>query len=139
MDDRVRQEFLERTKNTENLGSTLGFEYVEAGPDSVVIDVPVTAKLHQPVGIVHGGVYAAIAEEVASVAGQTWLGDRGNVVGVNNNTDFLRSVSEGTLRAVGTPIHRGRSQQLWRVEISDASGRILATSQVRLANLTPKA
>ena len=66
MDDRVRQEFLERTKNTENLGSTLGFEYVEAGPDSVVIDVPVTAKLHQPVGIVHGGVYAAIAEEVGA-------------------------------------------------------------------------
>ena len=139
MDDRTQQEFFDKARNGENLGGTLGFEYVEVGPDSVVIEVPVTAKLHQPVGIVHGGVYAAIAEEVASVAGQAWLGDRGNVVGVNNNTDFLRSVSEGTLKAVGTPIHRGRSQQLWRVEISEASGRVLATSQVRLANLTPKA
>ena len=139
MDKSAQEAFLEATKNGENLGNTLGFNYAEAGPDMVVVNVPVTAKLHQPVGIVHGGVYAAIAEEVASVAGQTWLGDRGNVVGVNNNTDFLRSISEGTLTAVGTPIHRGRSQQLWRVEISDADGRLLATSQVRLANLTPKA
>ena len=139
MDEQMQQEFLDRARNGESLGTTLGFEYREAGPDTVVIEVPVTAKLHQPVGIVHGGVYAAIAEEVASVAGQAWLGDRGNVVGVNNNTDFLRSISEGTLTAVGTPIHRGRSQQLWRVEITDASGRVLATSQVRLANLSPKA
>ena len=101
MDEQMQQEFLARARNGESLGTTLGFEYREAGPDTVVIEVPVTAKLHQPVGIVHGGVYAAIAEEVASVAGQAWLGDRGNVVGVNNNTDFLRSISEGTLTAVG--------------------------------------
>lgn len=139
MNESEQQAFLDAINNRENLGKTLGFEYEQGGPDSVVLKVPVTPKLHQPFGIVHGGVYAAIAEEVASVAGQAWLGDRGNVVGVNNNTDFLRSISEGTLTAVGSPIHRGRSQQLWRVEITDADGRLLATSQVRLANLTPKA
>ncbi|MBB1010426.1 PaaI family thioesterase, partial [Dietzia sp. SLG510A3-3B2-2] len=64
-----------------------------------------------------------------------WLGGEGKVVGVNNSTDFLRAVTEGTLTATGTPVHRGRSQQLWRVEIEDDRGRTAAVGQVRLANL----
>ncbi|WP_442891613.1 PaaI family thioesterase [Dietzia sp.] len=120
----------------ETLGTTLGFEYVEVSPDRVVLTVAVTEKLQQPHGIIHGGVYASIGEEVASVGGQVWLGEKGHVVGTNNNTDFLRSASTGTLTATGTPVHRGRSQQLWRTDIVDQDGRLIATSQVRLANLT---
>lgn len=130
------QDIVAVSREGENLGKTLGFEYVEASGDRVVLRVPVTATLLQPHGIVHGGVYASIGEEVASVGGQMWLGDRGHVVGTNNTTDFLRSTSSGTLSATGLPIHRGRSQQLWRIEIHDDEGRLIATSQVRLANLT---
>lgn len=116
-------------------GGGVGMEYTEVGPDKVVVTVEVGPHLHQPYGIVHGGVYCAIAEEVASIAGAVWLGGESKVVGVNNSTDFLRSVTEGTLTATGTPVHRGRSQQLWRVEIADDQGRLAAVGQVRLANL----
>ncbi|NLD85040.1 MAG: PaaI family thioesterase [Actinomycetales bacterium] len=116
-------------------GGGVGMEYTEVGPDKVVVTVEVGPHLHQPYGIVHGGVYCAIAEEVASIAGAVWLGGEGKVVGVNNSTDFLRAVTEGTLTATGTPVHRGRSQQLWRVEIADDQGRLAAVGQVRLANL----
>jgi uncharacterized protein (TIGR00369 family) len=58
------------------------------------------------------------------------------VVGVSNQTDFLRSVRDGRLTATGTPIHRGRSQQLWLVEVTDEQDRLVARGQVRLQNLT---
>lgn len=116
-------------------GGLIGMKYREVGPDRVVVTVPVGPHLHQPHGIVHGGVYCAIVETVASVAGSVWVGGEGKVVGVNNSTDFLRAVTEGTLTATGTPVHRGRSQQLWRVEITDDQDRTVAVGQVRLANL----
>jgi 1,4-dihydroxy-2-naphthoyl-CoA hydrolase len=114
------------------LGATFG----EVSADRVTMSVPVTARLHQPQGIVHGGVYATIVETLASVGGAVWFGDRGTVVGVANHTNFLRSARTGTLHGVGTPIHRGRTQQLWLVEISDDDDRVLARGEVRLANLT---
>ncbi|SCL46417.1 uncharacterized domain 1-containing protein [Micromonospora citrea] len=115
----------------------LGLTFDEVGGDRVVIRWKVRPELHQPFGIQHGGVYCAVVETAASVGGSLWLGDRGRVVGVSNQTDFLRAVREGELTAVGTPVHRGRSQQLWQVEITDADGRLVARGQVRLQNLAP--
>lgn len=137
MSDAARTEFIDmiRAHSGTGFGGGIGMEYTEVTPDKVVVTVTVGPHLHQPYGIVHGGVYCAIAEEVASVAGAVWLGGEGKVVGVNNSTDFLRAVTEGTLTATGTPVHRGRSQQLWRVEIEDDRGRSVAVGQVRLANL----
>src|SRR5699024_3885747 len=66
-------------------GGGIGLEYGEVGPDKVVTTVKVGPHLFQPFGLVHGGVYCAIAEEVASVAGAVWLGGEGRVVGVNNS------------------------------------------------------
>ena len=89
----------------------------------------------------HGGVHCAAIETAASVGAALWLGDRvgvgiGRVVGVSNQTDFLRPVEHGSLTALATPIHRGRTQQLWLVEISDDRERLVARGQVRLQNLT---
>jgi 1,4-dihydroxy-2-naphthoyl-CoA hydrolase len=113
----------------------LGIRIEEASADRVVLTCPVTPDLHQPFGLVHGGVYATLAETAASVAGAGWFGDRGKVVGVSNHTDFLRAVREGGLRAEATPLSRGRTTQLWQVEISDDHGRLVAHSKVRLQNL----
>lgn len=137
MSDATSSDFIQmvRGQSGEGFGGGIGMEYVEITPDRVVITVEIGPHLHQPYGIVHGGVYCAIAEEVASIAGAVWLGGEGKVVGVNNSTDFLRAVTEGTLTATGTPVHRGRSQQLWRVEIAGDDGRMAAVGQVRLANL----
>jgi 1,4-dihydroxy-2-naphthoyl-CoA hydrolase len=86
---------------------------------------------------VHGGVYCSIVESMASVSAHVWLSENGggNVVGVNNNTDFLRAISSGTITAVSTPLHRGRRQQLWLVTITDENDRVVARGQVRLQNL----
>ncbi|QNG18827.1 PaaI family thioesterase [Rhodococcus triatomae] len=114
----------------------VGLEYTEITADRVRATWTVTPSLHQPAGIQHGGVYCSVVESVASVAGTVWLGERGHVVGVNNNTDFLRATREGTLTAEGLPIHRGRTQQLWEVRITDEQDRLVAKGQVRLANIT---
>jgi uncharacterized protein (TIGR00369 family) len=121
----------------ENVGfiELLGLEFVEVSGDRVVIRWTIKPHLHQPYGIVHGGVHSSVVETAASVGGAMWFGERGQVVGVSNTTDFLRAVREGTLTAVATPVHRGRLQQLWVVEIADAEGRLVARGQVRLQNI----
>ena len=97
----------------------IGLQFTEITPDRVAASWTVKPHLHQPYGIVHGGAYCSVIETLASYAGAVWFGERGNVVGVNNTTDFLRAVREGTLTAVATPLHRGRLQQLWQVHITD--------------------
>lgn len=113
----------------------IGLKYTEVGPDRVVGEWVVSPQLHQPAGIVNGGVYCTIIETLASVGGGVWFGDRGHVVGVNNNTDFLRAIGTGTVYGTATPVHRGRRQQLWLVTIANAEDRLVARGQVRLQNL----
>jgi uncharacterized protein (TIGR00369 family) len=120
---------------TAGLSGYLGMEFPEVTGDRVVITLKVRPELHQPYGIVHGGVHCALVETAASIGGAAWLGDRGHVVGVSNTTDFLRAVRDGVLTATATPLHRGRLQQLWLVEITDSSGRLAARGQVRLQNI----
>jgi 1,4-dihydroxy-2-naphthoyl-CoA hydrolase len=114
----------------------VGLRIEQASGDRVVLTCPVTPDLHQPFGLVHGGVYATLAETAASVGGSLWLGDRGKVVGVSNHADFLRAVRQGELRAEATPLSRGRTTQLWQVEIADEQGRLIAHAKVRLQNLS---
>jgi 1,4-dihydroxy-2-naphthoyl-CoA hydrolase len=115
--------------------SLIGLTLTEARPDRVAGSVPITPDLLQPYGILHGGVLCSIVETLASFGGALWYGDRGHVVGVSNSTDFLRATRTGTIHAAATPIHRGRSSQLWLVECADDEGRAVARGQVRLANL----
>jgi uncharacterized protein (TIGR00369 family) len=118
--------------------SELGLKYIDVTPDGGRAELVIHDKLLQPWGIVHGGVYCSIIESLASVSGAVWFaekGDGGTVVGVNNNTDFLRAISSGTVTAVSTPIHRGRRQQLWLIEVTDDEGRMVARGQVRLQNI----
>ena len=118
----------------------LGMTIQEADGDHVVASWSARPELHQPYGIVHGGVHCSVVETLGSVGAALWMGDRGQVVGVNNNTDFFRAVSSGTLTSTATPLHRGRSQQLWLVEtVSDKDGRVAARGSVRLQNLYPEA
>ncbi|GAA2566524.1 PaaI family thioesterase [Mycolicibacterium diernhoferi] len=115
----------------------LGLQYLDVTPDGGRAQLIITDKVKQPFGIVHGGVYCAIVESLASVSGHSWLMENGGgtVVGVNNNTDFLRAIKSGVVTAVSTPIHRGRRQQLWLITISDEDGRTVARGQVRLQNI----
>lgn len=113
----------------------LGVRITSASGDRVLAEIDVTPQLHQPNGIVHGGVHATVVEVTASVGASLWLGEGRAAVGVSNHTDFLRSVSEGMLRAEAVPVQQGRTLQLWRVEITDEQNRPVASGRVRLMNL----
>ncbi|MGV9802233.1 PaaI family thioesterase [Mycobacterium sp. NPDC003449] len=115
----------------------LGLTYLELTPDGGRAQLTIHDRLLQPWGIVHGGVYCAIIESLASVSAHVWLAENGGgtVVGVNNNTDFLRALGAGTVTAESTPIHRGRRQQLWLITITDERDRPVARGQVRLQNM----
>jgi 1,4-dihydroxy-2-naphthoyl-CoA hydrolase len=116
----------------------LGVQFEEVSGDRVTATWTAKPDLHQPYGIVHGGVHCSVIETLASVGAAIWAADQdpdAKVVGVNNNTDFYRAVREGTLSSTATPLHRGRSQQVWLVETVDAEGRTVARGQVRLQNL----
>jgi 1,4-dihydroxy-2-naphthoyl-CoA hydrolase len=112
----------------------LGLRIQEASGDRVVAVLPVTPDLHQPTGLVHGGVYATVVETTASVGATLWLAGRGQAFGISNHTDFLRPVREGDLRVEATPLSRGRTTQLWQVSVTDERGRGVAHGKVRLFN-----
>ena len=122
-----------------NFVDWLGLQFTELTGDRVACTWQAEARMHQPYGIVHGGIHCSVVETLASFGAALWLGDKGQVVGVNNNTDFYRAVREGTLTSTATPVHRGRSQQVWLVETLDSDGRLAARGQVRLQNLYPDA
>jgi 1,4-dihydroxy-2-naphthoyl-CoA hydrolase len=123
------------------LHELLDLEVTHAAGDRVVLEWTV-AELHlQPFGLAHGGVHCLVNESTASIGAGIWFaqqddGAGGGVVGVNNNTDFLRAARPGDrMTATATPIHQGRLQQLWLIESRDADGRLVARGQVRLQNL----
>jgi uncharacterized protein (TIGR00369 family) len=113
----------------------LGLRITDVAADRVVATWTASEKHHQPYGIVHGGVHASVVETLGSVGSAMWFGDRGKVVGVNNSTDFYRAVREGEMTSVATPIHQGRTQQVWVVETTDADGRLVSRGQLRVQNL----
>jgi uncharacterized protein (TIGR00369 family) len=119
---------------SETLDSHLGFEVIEVKEDSARARVPVTNRVLQPYGLVHGGVYAALAESLASIATAAAVWDDGNIaVGLSNQTSFLRPATEGHVNATGTRRHRGRTTWIWDIDMTDDQGRLCATTRVTLA------
>mgnify|MGYP000890130192 CR=1 FL=1 len=116
--------------------ATLGIKVLEATPERVVATMPVGPAVHQPYGLLHGGASVALAETVASI-GATLLPGGGfqRAVGLEINANHLRAVREGEVRAVATPLHKGRSTQVWSVEIRDAAERLVCVSRCTLAVL----
>lgn len=118
--------------------SYTGLELTDASVDHCEGRLEINENHHQPYGVVHGGVYCMMVETLASTGAALWAMDRGmaGAVGVSNKTDFLRATAEGVLVGRATPIHRGRTQQLWQVDITrDSDGKLVAQGQVRLQNV----
>jgi 1,4-dihydroxy-2-naphthoyl-CoA hydrolase len=92
---------------------------------------------HTPWGIVHGGVYTTAIESAASIGASTAVKDQGLVaVGLTNTTHFLRSVTSGRVHVEAVALNQGRTQQLWRVDVKNESGKLVAHGEVRLQNVT---
>ena len=119
--------------------SALGIRIEEMTPTRVVGYVDIDERHQQAYGIVHGGVWASIVETVgshgAAAAAHQITGSMA-VVGVANSTDFLRPFRSGRVKATGTPILAGRTQQIWLIEIERADdGKVVARGQLRVQNL----
>lgn len=111
-----------------------GLEITSAGAEEIQARVPVRDAVKQPFGLVHGGLYASIAESLASMGTFAAVHEEGNVaMGMSNNTTFLRPITEGTVRAVARPRSRGRTTWVWDVEILDDADRACALSRVTIA------
>jgi 1,4-dihydroxy-2-naphthoyl-CoA hydrolase len=118
----------------DGLGDLIGMEYVESGPDEVRARIEVTDDIRQPVGLVHGGVFAAMAESMCSAA--TWLAVREDgmaAMGQSNSATFIRPITTGHVHATARPRHRGRTTWVWDVEIADDDDRLCALVRMTVA------
>jgi 1,4-dihydroxy-2-naphthoyl-CoA hydrolase len=116
------------------LDGTLGVEWLEASDEAARARIPVADKLKQPMGLVHGGVFAALAESLASAATYLAVREDGMVaMGMANQTTFMRPITEGIIHGEARRRHRGRTTWLWDVEITDDDGRLCALSRVTMA------
>ena len=111
-----------------------GLEVLSLSDEEVTARVAVRDELKQPAGLVHGGVFASIAESITSLA--TWFavqGDGHTAQGLSNQTSFLRPIVEGTIHAVARRRHRGRTTWVWEVEITDDRQRLCALVRMTIA------
>jgi uncharacterized protein (TIGR00369 family) len=116
-----------------------GLEMLEIDTERVVARVPVRPELLQPTGLVHGGVYAAIAESLASLGTGVGVFPENVPQGLSNQTSFLRPILEGAINATAVRRHRGRTTWIWDVELSDDQGRLCAVSRMTIAVRPPRA
>jgi len=116
-----------------------GLHFEEVSASKVTGWIDLGPQHHQPMGIVHGGVYASAIEQAASFGASFGAPAGNNVVGVHNSTHFIRAVSTGRVLLEGFPIQQGRTQQLWEIRITlEEDGSLVSIGQVRLANLPPR-
>lgn len=116
-----------------------GIELTDQGPDFATGRLEITEDHHQPYGVVHGGVYCTMIETLASTGAAVWAIEQGmaGAVGLSNKTDFIRATTDGVLIGRAIPIHRGRTQQLWQVDLTrEEDGKLAAHGEVRLQNVT---
>ena len=116
------------------LDGLIGLELLELTDELARGRLAVREELKQPAGLVHGGVYACVAESLASIATGLAVHREGKLaMGLSNQTSFLRPITEGTLHAEARRKHRGRSTWVWEVEISDDQGRLCVLTRMTVA------
>jgi 1,4-dihydroxy-2-naphthoyl-CoA hydrolase len=116
------------------LDDVLGFELLEAAPERCRARFAAEKRVQQPLGLVHGGAYAALAESmVSATTHRAVMGDGNFAVGQSNATNFFRPATEGFVHAEGIPVHRGRTSWVWDVRFTDDDDRLCAVSRVTIA------
>jgi len=116
--------------------AAMNVRFVRATIDEVTAEIEIGPQHHQGYGIVHGGVYSGLIETIASVGAALWARQAGqSVVGLENHTSFLNATRGGRLSATARPLMRGRRTQVWEATVTDATGRAVASGQVRLLSL----
>ena len=120
------------SKNT--LMETLEIEFIDAGEDFLVAKMPVNPRIHQPMGLLHGGASVALAESVGSAASMLFLNpEESEIRGIEISANHLRTKKEGIVFGTAKIIHKGRSLHLWEIKITDEEGKLI--SLCKLTNM----
>lgn len=118
--------------------SHLGIEFLEVGDDFISARVPVDARTVQPYGLLNGGVSVLLAETLGS-CGAAYAAPEGHrVVGLDINANHLRGATSGWVTGITRPVHRGRSTQVWQIELSNDAGELTCVARITMAVLAPK-
>ena len=121
--------FNARNKNT--LMETLDIEYVAIGDDYLTAKMPVSPKVHQPYGQLHGGATAALAETVGSAASNFFIDSKNQFInGIQLSINHIKSKREGTVFATAKSIHKGKSTHLWEVTIVDENDNLISVAKM---------
>lgn len=125
------EEINHRCRNT--LVDHLGIEFVAVGDQYLKAQMPVDQRTCQPMGIVHGGATAALAETVASAAANYCV-EKGKVcVGLDLNINHIRAVSSGFVTAMTQPLHLGKTTQVWEIKITNETGQLISAARLTIA------
>lgn len=115
----------ETSKNT--LMETLDIEYIDVGEDFLIAKMPVTPKVYQPDGVLHGGAMVALAESVGSAASYIFLdASKFFVRGIEISANHVKSIREGFVLAKAVLLHKGRTTQLWEIKITNEAGELIS-------------
>lgn len=114
----------------------LGIEFTAQGDDWLEAGMPVDQRTTQPMGLLHGGISAALAETVASTAGFCCVAENQAVVGVEINANHLRAVRQGNVYAKASPIRLGKTLQVWQIDIRDEQDKLCCVSRLTLSVIT---
>ncbi len=121
------------------LMETLEIEYIDVGENFLIAKMPVTPRVHQPDGVLHGGASVALAESVASAASYVFLDGQSYFVrGIEIAANHVRSVKEGFVFARATILHKGRTTQLWEIRITDEEDRLISLCKLTTIALPKK-
>jgi uncharacterized protein (TIGR00369 family) len=124
---------MDATAYENTIHETLGVRTIEITPDRVVFEMDVTPRVHQPMGLLHGGASAVIAESAASIGAFLNCEPGEFSVGTDLNISHLRAKTDGVVRAIATPIRKGRTMHVWGIDITDEAGKLVAVARCTLA------
>ena len=124
--------------NASSAVSHLGIEFLEVGDDFISARVPVDRRTVQPYGFLHGGVAVVLAETLGSCGAAFTVPAGYRVVGLDINANHLKSATSGWVTGVTRPVHRGRSTQVWAIELTNDAGELTCVSRITIAVLAPK-
>ena len=130
-------EFLTQNANDTAI-SHLGIEFIEIGDDFLRGRVPVDKRTVQPFGLLHGGVSVVLAETLGSVGAMYASPEGHRAVGLDINANHLRAATTGWVTGTARPIHRGRTTQVWQIEMADDAGNAVCISRITMAMLLPR-
>lgn len=137
----TKEEMLELSKKVckNTLMETLEIEFTEIGDDYLIAKMPVTSRVHQPDGVLHGGASVALAESVGSMASYVFLDtEKFYIRGIEISANHLKSISEGVVFARASFIHKGRTTQLFEIRITDEDQNLISIVKLTTIALPKK-